>query len=332
MAEPEVIVETQETPTQEAETETESAAQEAIEDTAAQDNKIAEAVNEETPSQEPTEDASSQDPVEEEAAALVPEEPQAGLINLAPDIRVRRPGDTPEEPAKTVQDSDVPALTAYAVPFENSENKPLMSIILIDDGISSLGPSALSSFTYPVSVAIDPSRANASDLMRFYRDAGVEVIVLTNLPRGAQPSDLEVAFEAYAQAVPEAVAVLDGGENGFQEDRALVSQVTEILAANGQGLVTQAKGLNSVQRVAQEAGVASAIIFRDLDVAGQDARVIRRFLDQAAFQARQDGSVVLLGRLRPDTISALLLWGAANRAQQVALVPISGVLTKADSE
>jgi polysaccharide deacetylase 2 family uncharacterized protein YibQ len=121
--------------------------------------------------------------------------------------------------------------------------------------------------------------------------------------------------------------VLDGGENGFQEDRALVSQVTEILASRGQGLLTQAKGLNSVQRVAQEAGVASALVFRDLDVAGQDARVIRRFLDQAAFTARQKGDVVVLGRMRADTISALLLWGAGDRADQVELAPISAVLT-----
>ena len=65
---------------------------------------------------------------------------------------------------------------------------------------------------------------------------------------------------------------------------------------------------------------------RDLDAEGQDARVIRRFLDQAAFRARQESGVVMLGRVRPDTISALILWGTANRAGQVALVPVSAVL------
>ena len=47
-------------------------------------------------------------------------------------------------------------------------------------------------------------------------------------------------------------------------------------------------------------GVAAATLFRDFDKDGQDARVIRRFLDQAAFRARQDGSVVMLGRVRAE--------------------------------
>jgi polysaccharide deacetylase 2 family uncharacterized protein YibQ len=56
--------------------------------------------------------------------------------------------------------------------------------------------------------------------------------------------------------------------------------------------------------------------------------VIRRFLDQAAFRAGQDGGVIMLGRLRADTISALLLWGLQDRAGKVALAPISAVLSR----
>lgn len=296
------------------------------------DVQVAEAVNQEpegTPS-----DVTSLEPetnVDDLFASLVEPSKPAGnpagdLANLAPEIKVNRLTDTE---AEDTPDADVSrnALVDYAIAFENPDDKPLLSVVLIDDGAGGLGPTALSSFTFPVTVAINAAQQNATELMQSYRDAGAEVMVLTNVPRGAQPADLEVAFEAYRTAVPQAVAVLDGGENGFQEDRALVSQVTEILASRGQGLLTQAKGLNSVQRVAQEAGVASALVFRDLDVAGQDARVIRRFLDQAAFTARQKGDVVVLGRMRADTISALLLWGAGDRADQVELAPISAVLT-----
>jgi polysaccharide deacetylase 2 family uncharacterized protein YibQ len=67
-------------------------------------------------------------------------------------------------------------------------------------------------------------------------------------------------------------------------------------------------------------------IFRDFDANGQDATVIRRFLDQAAFKARQVDQIVMVGRLRPATISALLLWGLQDRASSVALAPISAVL------
>jgi len=36
----------------------------------------------------------------------------------------------------------------------------------------------------------------------------------------------------------------------------------------------------------------------------------------------------MLGRVRPDTVSALLLWGLQDRASRVALAPISAVLTR----
>ena len=55
--------------------------------------------------------------------------------------------------------------------------------------------------------------------------------------------------------------------------------------------------------------------------------MIRRFLDQAVFRAGRDGGVIMVGRLRPDTISALLLWGLQDRAGRVALAPVSAVLT-----
>ena len=67
-------------------------------------------------------------------------------------------------------------------------------------------------------------------------------------------------------------------------------------------------------------------MFRDFDSADQTPTVIRRFLDQAAFRADQEGGVIMLGRVRPDTISALLLWGLQDRAERVALAPVSALL------
>ena len=54
--------------------------------------------------------------------------------------------------------------------------------------------------------------------------------------------------------------------------------------------------------------------------------MIRRFLDQAAFRAGQEGSVIMVGRLRPDTITALVIWVSSERVRGVALAPVSAVL------
>jgi len=94
----------------------------------------------------------------------------------------------------------------------------------------------------------------------------------------------------------------------------------------GYGMVTQDAGLNTVQKLALRNGMPAGVVFRDFDGAGQDPRAIRRFLDQAAFRAGQEGAVIMLGRVQPDTISALLLWGLQDRASRVSLAPVSASL------
>ncbi|EPX78130.1 yibQ protein [Salipiger mucosus DSM 16094] len=120
--------------------------------------------------------------------------------------------------------------------------------------------------------------------------------------------------------------MLENPGQGLQSSRAVSDQVAGYLADTGHGLLMQPSGLNTAQSLALRAGVPSATVFRDFDGSGQDPRVMRRFLDQAAFKARQEGAVIMLGRLRADTVSALLLWGLQDRAGSVALVPVSTVL------
>jgi len=114
----------------------------------------------------------------------------------------------------------------------------------------------------------------------------------------------------------------------LQGSRSVSDQVTAILQQSGHGLVSQNKGLNTMPKLARKEGVPAYPVFRDFDSKGQSATVIRRFLDQAAFKAGQEGAVIMLGRLRADTITALLLWGLQDRAGQVALAPISAVLMR----
>ena len=267
--------------------------------------------------------------------------PASDLSKLAPNVATNRLptlGDTPqEEPvAETVTgtldfNSDLPPIQRFAAPFENPDEKPLMAIVLMDDGTGisggAAGADALSSFPYPVTFAVDTSLPNAAEKMARYRADGFEVMALVNLPEVSSATDTEVSMSVALAALPEAVAVLEGPGTGIQGNREMSDQVTAILADAGMGLVTQPKGLNTVQKLALRDGVPAATLFRDFDGAGQDAVVIRRFLDQAAFKAGQEGGVIMVGRLRPDTISALLLWGLQDRAGRIALAPVSAVLT-----
>lgn len=224
-----------------------------------------------------------------------------------------------------------PPIVLYSEAFSNPDNKPMMAIILIDDD-ASIGVEALANFPQPLTMAIDPAAPDAAEKMARHRAAGFEVVSLIDLPKGATAQDAEVALAASFAAMPEVVAVLEGPGSGVQGNRSLADQVSAIVEGTGHGLVMQNNGLNTVFKLALRNGIPAGVVFRDFDGAGQSGAVMRRFLDQAAFRAGQDGAVIMLGRVRPDTVSALLLWALQDRASRVALAPISAVLKSDEAQ
>jgi len=222
---------------------------------------------------------------------------------------------------------ETPPFIRNAEPASPEPGVPLMSIILIEEE-GAVGAEALEDFPYPLTFAIDPSDPDAVARMNARRSAGFEVMVLADLPREGQPQDAETAMPVWFDRVPEAVGILEGIDSGVQGNRPLADQVATIAADLGYGLVLQDNGLNTVQKMALRDGIPSGVVFRDFDGAGQDPRAMRRFLDQAAFRSGQEGAVIMLGRLKPDTISALLIWGLQDRASRVELVPISTSLKR----
>lgn len=244
-----------------------------------------------------------------------------------PGVQLGTAGNTSDQGTTSTSDADLslPAFVRNSEEFIALDDRPLMSIVLLDE-VDGTGAEALEDFPYPLSFAIRADDPNATAKVQARRDAGFEVLMLVDLPRDAGPKEAESAMELWTPAMPLAVGVLEGVDTGFQGNRALADQMAAVVADSGLGLVTQAKGLNTVQKLAQKDGVPSGVVFRDFDGAGQDPRAIRRFLDQAAFRAGQEGAVIMLGRLKPNTISALLLWGLQDRASRVQLAPVSASL------
>lgn len=222
------------------------------------------------------------------------------------------------------------ALVAYSVPFTDPLEMPKLSIILIDEGALPDGPTLVQSIPFDVTVAIPMSDENAAQKMRDYRSAGIEVVAIADLPAGASAGDAATSMEATFNALPETVALLDIGIDGSQPSRQATEAVLSRLDADGRGYISGLDGLGSGLRLAETFDVPAVEIARDLDSNGQDATVIRRFLDFAAFQTRQQDGAVLLARIRAETISALTLWATANRASQVALAPVSAILLEQD--
>ena len=239
-------------------------------------------------------------------------------------VTIRRLG-TDSEPAVT-ETAAMNALEDFAAPFSNPGNLPLMSFVVIDDGGLPNGPAVMASIPFDVTVALSIADPDAEAKMAAYRSAGFEVLIMNPIPQGATASDAAQVIQGSFSILPEAIGILDLGDTGLGSNRNAVEVVMSELAGAGRGYVALDSGLNSGMRAAETADVPATLVSRDLDGEGQGSSVIRRFIDNGAFQARQQSGVVMLARLRADTVSALTLWSTANRASQVALAPVSAVL------
>lgn len=310
------------------EEETPTLAPEATQEAPARDDTITPIAPDEGPVPEPVQTAED---TPETAKTLPPSGTISDRVEGVRSNRLPRIGEAPETEAAAAEPEETPvperAILRHAAAFENPEGKPLMSIVLMDDGSSPIGMEALASFPYPLSFAVDADWAGAAEAAERYREAGFEVLLTVDLPESAAASDTEVAMQAWLDRVPQAVALLEGDETGVQASREASAQLAPILKETGHGIVMHPNGLDMARKLIGRDGVPSATLFRDFDGQGQDAAAIRRFLDQAAMKAgQQEEGVIMLGRLRADTISALMLWGLQDRANRVALVPVSAVL------
>jgi len=221
------------------------------------------------------------------------------------------------------------ALVRNAVAFENPQSKPLFSVILIDVGGLGLERDALTTFSFPVTFAIDPTAPDAAEAAQRYRDAGFEVLLLpAGLPSGATPQDLETTLQTYFDRFPSASGLLDTPTGGIQGNHALSGQLLDIAADTGHGMVFYDQGLSSAKREADKAGLPAALVYRELDAGQERAPVITRYLDRAAFEAGQTGEVVMVGHTYADTVAALFAWAASQKGSQMAMAPISAVLMK----
>lgn len=227
----------------------------------------------------------------------------------------------PEAPAT----EDLGALAAFAVPFDNPDNRPVLSIVLVDTAPGDRpAVDALASFPFPLTVALDPTDAGAAETMRAYRAAGIEIAAFVRFPDDATAQDVAVTWDVHRTTLAESVALVDASDGAIQSRREPMAQVVAELVRSGHGFVTMSQGFNAGQKLAAREGVPSALVFRSLDPADRGA--MTRALDQGAFRAGQDGRAVLTAPLSAETLAILAEWGLGTRQAVVALAPLSAAL------
>ncbi|MCC5955652.1 MAG: divergent polysaccharide deacetylase family protein [Natronohydrobacter sp.] len=244
--------------------------------------------------------------------------PQIGAGDSAPDA----PGDVPAPQAAAVT-----ALERNSL-YDGSATGARMALVLSDPGLPMAMRRSLAAMDFPFTVALNPLDTTAPDAATIYTEAGKEVLILaTAIPDGATASDLDVTFNAFFGSLPLAVGVIDLPQSGFARNARLLNEVLPLLQQDGHGLVTFSGGLAQAARAASAAGVPHAEVFRIIDSGNDSAFTMRRFLDRAVFQASQMGQVIVFGDASNDVLmEAITMWREGSRLDQVALVPISGIL------
>ncbi|NNU80693.1 divergent polysaccharide deacetylase family protein [Halovulum dunhuangense] len=224
------------------------------------------------------------------------------------------------------------ALAQNAVAFEAVGSQTLMAVILIDEGADSLLRGLVSSLGVPVTMGVTADIQNAGSVASAYRDAGVEVVAVLpsqgalGVTEGMSPAAVEPLLAEVFQRVPLATAVMDPINGPMPRDRDLTDAVLEALTVTGHGLLThRGTGLNNVPLIADEAGVYSDVVYRVIDD-NPGAANIALELGRGVLDASRGGSVIVVGRLRPETMDAIAAWTGSNEARSVTLAPVSAVL------
>ena len=271
--------------------------------------------------------------------------PQPGLTRAVPGVKVNRlptigsvatlepgGGKLPQTGPATAPDAAAPksqALQLYAAKFQNPENKPVLAILLLDIGVAAggLDSAALSGLPIAVTIAIDPSRKDAAAAAAAYRAAGSEVAILAgDLPAGATPSDLEVAYQSYVKTLPEAVALTGLPSADFQRNSQTAEHLAALLAVDGRGLIGYEQGLNPAERAAEKAHIGHASVVRLFTQADDNSGTLGRELDRAAFLAGQKGAVVIALPTTPEAVTGLVSWASGPSATGVVVAPVSAVM------
>lgn len=232
-----------------------------------------------------------------------------------------------EAPAVTQLDpNEVGALRAFAADAPTPTDLPKISVILIDAGDLGIATTEIIAQPFPATLAIRTGMSNGQAKLRTYRTAGIEVLTMTDdLPRLADPSDVQVALAAYFDRYRESIGVLDPLDRRIQSNRALLGPVLDGVKTGGFGFVSYEQGLNSAQQEAERRDVPAASIFRILDAELEDSAKIKRYLDRAAFTATQQGHAVVLGHSYRETVDAISSWAKDNEFN-FSFVPVSSIL------
>ena len=229
---------------------------------------------------------------------------------------------------------------AHAVPFENIENKPLVSIVLDDMGLNQFHSDWAVSLKAPLTLSYLPYAKNLANQTQSARAEGHELLIhLPMEPRGTAdpgPGALMVNMDQMeikkrlARALyvfPGAIGVNNHMGSLFTADQRVMSIVLTQIKSSGQLFLDSLTTSNSlVAQLGDKLNVP--VVSRDvfLDDNDKEDEIVRR-LREVERVALDKGTAIAIGHPRLTTLRVLEKW-LANLAEKNKAAPLSAVAKK----
>lgn len=225
------------------------------------------------------------------------------------------------------------ALAENAIPFEGAAGRPLLALVLIDDGAAPGLRPGLTALRTPLTVAVAADLADAPLVAAEHRGRGFEIGILPApegpmaLSGGLRPEEVQGTLAVLLRNVPRATALIGAPAEGLPTEPGLAAAVAEALAITGHGLVVFGTG-GAPAAAAAAAGVhadSAARLAR-----GDDPAAIVAALEDAVARAAAEGSALAAVPLSAVTVGAMQSWLLSGGAETVTLAPVSAVLGAAE--
>ncbi len=232
-----------------------------------------------------------------------------------------------------------PALEMNARAFKGRGDAGLLSVVLYTDGDTPLPGDAIAAMSMPLTLAIDPKRADDRRLARSAKERGHEILAVLPLaissafePEGLTEDDgadtLEVGTAETLVKLNMAIgAVAPDGADILDEPDAMSALLKPVAAHSFIWVEPRASSRSAAAALAAR----SDLIFLQANVFVEpmtNAEDVYRKIEDAAAQARLRGTAVIFIEASQEALRAIVQWGFEKGGRDVVFAPISAIVLK----
>lgn len=286
----------------------------------------------------------------EMALVLPPSQPSYTVVE--PEVRDVKPADHTQKIASpsvepvvlTLPPADKPLWQANAQPFEDTENRPRIAIIISEMGISKAGTTAaIDQLPAAVTLAYNPYGQRLQGWIDKSREKGHEVLLqlpmepvgyprtdpgpralLTSLTSAENFKRLNWSLDRFSGYT----GLTNQMGSKFTASRPHIEPVLAVLKEKGLLYVDSRTASNSVAaKIAKELSIPVALNNRFLDHRA-DAKTLDARLAELENIALKTGSAIGIGYPYPATLERLAAWTTSLAEKGIVLAPISALVNR----